>query len=112
MHMAICWSILFKHWSLRWPRTAVEGQGFRGRPGVQGPARGPGGPARGSGAGQGSRVAGQGLRGRPGVQGGRPGVQGPARGPGWPARGSGAGPFPTRGPDLFAPILKSSVINL
>ena len=70
------------------------------------------GPARGSGAGQGSRGAGQGLRGRPGGQGGRPGVQGPARGPGWPARGSGAGPFPTRGPDLFAPILKSSVINL
>ena len=136
MHTAICWSILFKHWSLRWPRTAVEGraavtccpgtpstvsrqpwrpthglmstgagQGFRGRPGVQGgrpgaqgPARGPGWPARGSGAGQGSRVAGQGFRGRPGVQGGRPGVQGgrpgvqgPARGPGWPARGSGAG---------------------
>ena len=57
-------------------------------------------------------MAGQGFRGRPGVQGGRPGVQGPARGPGWPARGSGAGPFPTRGPDLFAPILKSSVINL
>ena len=85
---------------------------YRGRPGVQGPARGPGWPARGSGAGQGSRVAGQGFRGRPGVQGGRPGVQGPARGPGWPARGSGAGPFPTRGPDLFAPILKSSVINL
>ena len=66
---------------LRWPRTAVEGQGFRGRPGVQGPARGPGGPARGSGAGQGSRVAGQGFRGRPGVQGGRPGVQGPAASP-------------------------------
>ena len=48
------------------------GQGFRGRPGVQGgrpgaqgPARGPGWPARGSGAGQGSRVAGQGFRGRP-----------------------------------------------
>ena len=112
MHTAICWSILFKHWSLRWPRTAVEGraavtccpgtpstvsrqplrpthglmstgagQGFRGRPGVQGgrpgaqgPARGPGWPARGSGAGQGARVAGQGFR-----------------GPGWPARGSGAG---------------------
>ena len=119
MHTAICWSILFKHWSLRWPRTAVDGraavtccpgtpstvsrqpwrpthglmstgagQGFRGRPGVQGgrpgaqgPARGPGWPARGSGAGQGSRVAGQGFRGRPGVQGGRPGVQGPAPSP-------------------------------
>ena len=52
------------------------GQGFRGRPGVQGgrpgaqgPARGPGWPARGSGAGQGSRVAGQGFRGRQDMRG-------------------------------------------
>ena len=41
------------------PRTASTGipggQGDRGRPGVQGPDRGPGWPARGSGAGQGDR---------------------------------------------------------
>ena len=117
MHTAICWSILFKHWSLRWPRTAVEGRAAvtccPGTPstvsrqpwrpthglmstgagqGSRGAGQGSRGAGQGSrGAGQGSRGAGQGLRGRPGGQGGRPGVQGPARGPGWPARGSGAG---------------------
>ena len=79
MHTAICWSILFKHWSLRWPRTAVEGRAAvtccPGTPSTV--SRQPWRPTHGlmsTGASQGSRGAGQGLRGRPGVQGGRPGV--------------------------------------
>ena len=86
MHTAICWSILFKHWSLRWPRTAVEGRAAvtccPGTPSAV--SRQPWRPTHGLM----STGAGQGFRGRPGVQGGRPGAQGPARGPGWPARGS------------------------
>ena len=40
-------------------------------------------------------------------------VEGPGPARGVPGHGSEpGGPFPTRGPDLFAPILKSSVINL
>ena len=49
-----------------------------GIPGGQGDR----GPARGSGAGQGARVAGQGFRGRPGGQGAGQGDRGPARGSG------------------------------
>ena len=81
MHTAICWSILFKHWSLIGPRTAVEGRAaFTGCPGS---------PSTVSPEPRLLTDGLRGFRGRPGDSQGRPGFPGHGSEPG--------GPYPTRG---------------